>query len=129
MKDLKFDNITGDLDLSTGDIQFVTGIQAIGQLIATRFRFQRGEWFLDRRVGSPIFDDGKGPSILGANRGDLETIRAICQQILEGTPGVTRVVSLDFDLDENRALSVTWQVEGTTGEFLAGTESLIFGDL
>lgn len=130
MLDFKLTHNTGDLDLSTGDLQLVGGAASIAQVIGTRFRFQKGEWFLDERVGSPIFDDGSGQGfILGAKSNALESIRGICQQILEGSPGVTRVVSLDLDLDENRALSVDWQVEADIGDFVSGSETLIFGEL
>lgn len=130
MIDFKLTDNTGDLDLSTGDIQLVDGLSTIAQLIGTRFRFQRGEWFLDLRVGAPLFDDGSGIGfIMGAKRSDLEAVRAIITQIIEGTPGVKRLTSLDIELDENRALTVDWQIEGTSGEFASGSESLIFGDL
>lgn len=130
MIDFKLTDNTGDLNLSTGDLVLVDGVGLIAQLIGTRFRFQRGEWFLDTRVGAPLFDDGSGIGfIMGAKRSDLEAIRAICTEIIEGAPGVKRLASLDIALDGNRALTVDWQVEGTTGEFVSGTETLIFGEL
>lgn len=124
MLDFKLNNITGDIDLSTGDLQLQGGIRCIAQLIGTRFRFQRGEWFLDTRVGAPIFD-----GILGSDRGQLDTIRAILNQILIETPGVTEVVSLEFQLGTDRALRVQWQVRADSGEIIANTETLIFGDV
>jgi hypothetical protein len=128
MRDFKLIDNTGDIDLTNGDLQIADGLACIAQIIGTRFRFQRGDWFLDRRVGAPIFDDGSGVAMIGANRGELETVRAIATQILADTPGVRRVVSLTFDLDSNRALTVEWQVEADNGEIIAGVENLIFED-
>lgn len=128
MIDLKLSNATGDIDLSGGDLNLATENEAILQNIGTRFRFQRGEWFLNLLVGAPLFG-GEG-TIFGSGRGDLETVRAIVTQIIEGAPGMQRVLTLDIDLDANRALHVTWQGQRTTGEVVGPfTESLIFGDL
>ncbi len=126
MIDFKLDALTGDLDLSGGDMNLATQDETVLQLIATRFRFQRGEWFLNTLVGTPIFGEG---GIFGAGRGELETVRAICMQVIEGTPGIERVTSLNMDLDGNRALTVTWEAKKVDGQIIANTETLTFGDL
>jgi len=128
VRDFKLQNITGDLDLSSGDLQIQDGLDCIAQLIGTRFRFQRGEWFLDLRVGAPIFDAGDGFAILGANRNNIEAVRAIATQILDTTPGVVRVISLVIDLAANRVLTLKWEVQADSGQVLAGTETLIFSE-
>lgn len=128
MRDFKLQNITGDLDLSNGDLQIQDGLDCIAQLIGTRFRFQRGEWFLDLRIGAPIFDDGSGFAMIGANRNNLDNIRSIANQILDTTPGVRKVTSLVIDLAANRVLSIEWSVIADSGEVVAGVETLRFED-
>ncbi len=126
MIDFKLDALTGDLDLSGGDLNLATQDETILQIISTRFRFQRGEWFLNTLVGAPLFGPG---GIFGSGRGELETVRAICTEIVEGAPGIDRLTSLNMDLDENRALTVTWEAKKLDGKILANKETLIFGDL
>lgn len=128
MRDFKLQNITGDLDLSNGDLQIQDGLDCIAQLIGTRFRFQKGEWFLDLRVGAPIFDDGSGFAMIGSNRNNLDQIRSIATQILDTTPGVLKVLSLVIDLDPNRVLTIKWSVMGDSGQVIAGAETLRFED-
>lgn len=126
MRDFALVNLTGDIDLSGGDLNFVERNECITQLIGTRFRVNRGEWFLDLRVGAPLFGSN---AIFGARRSDMDLIRAIATQIIEDCPGVTQLVSLDIDLDENRALRIEWQAKGEDGETIANVENLIFGDI
>lgn len=120
MIDFGLDPITGDLDLSTGDIKLVTAKRSVAQNIGTRLRFQKGSWFLDTRVGIPLY-----PDILGVKGGRVEDVKSIIANAITSCYGVRRLVSLDLDLDANRNLLVTFQVESDEGEFVTGTETLI----
>ncbi len=123
MIDFKLANVTDDLDLSTGDIQLVPAKVSVAQNIGTRLRFQTGSWFLDRRVGIPLF-----PSILGVKQGRIESVKAVLSDAITTAPGVLRLVSMTLDLDGNRNLSVIWEVESEEGEFVTGSETLILED-
>lgn len=120
MIDFGLDPITGDLDLSNGDIKLVQAKRSVAQNIGTRLRFQKGSWFLDTRVGIPLF-----PDILGVKGGKVDAIKSILADAITSAYGVRRLVNLNLDLDANRNLLVTFQVESDEGEFITGAETLI----
>ncbi|MCG8433499.1 MAG: hypothetical protein MJA83_05665 [Gammaproteobacteria bacterium] len=110
MADFKLD-ASGDLDLSTGDIQIITGNAAIAQELTIRLRFFLGEWFLDVREGIPyiqqFFRKNPNPNI----------IRDVIARVVRGTPGVIDLLSLSFDLDTvARRLSVSLSAQTTSDE-------------
>lgn len=121
MRDLAL-GVDGDLTV-TEDLALITGAQGIAQSIRIAFNFERGEWFLDPRVGTPMFD-----RILG-QRPDFGIIRATVRDVLLSRPGVTRVDSIDIALDTNRRLTIKWAVvvDGIT-DVVFGTETLILDD-
>ncbi len=123
MIDFGLIDVTGDLDLSTGDIKLVQAKQSVAQNIGTRLRFQKGSWFLDTRIGTPLY-----PDVLGVKRGRVEDAKAVLAEAITTTPGVKKLVTLDLDLDANRNLLVTFQVQSDEGEFITGAETLIIGD-
>lgn len=94
--------VEGDLFLQAGDLVWTTDLAAeTAQRLRVRFRFFQGEWFLNRREGTPWFQ-----SILVKDPSD-QTIRAVFSQIITGTEGVKSLDSLSFDLDTStRTLAV-----------------------
>jgi hypothetical protein len=103
MADLKLDPVTGDLELSTGDLQIVEGSDAIAQHIRIRLRTLLGEWFLDDRIGVPYIQ-----RILIKNPG-TNVVRRILRQVVEQTPGVVDVGAFTTDYDgATRRLSVSF---------------------
>src|SRR5690606_28796586 len=85
--------VEGDLHLSGGDLVWTTDLgQEVAQRLRVRFRFFRGEWFLDRREGTPWYGEilVKNPS--------PRTVRAIFRNIILRTPGVAALNQLDFTL-------------------------------
>lgn len=91
---------TGDLAIP---LQLLRGAEAVLQRIAIRFRFVRGEWFLDQRLGVPYFQD-----ILVKNP-DRRLIQEIFRTVLRTTPGVKRVESFTAALERaTRILTVTF---------------------
>lgn len=100
MADFKMTTL-GDLDLSTGDIQLVTGRDEIAQHLRIRLKFFIGEWFLDKRLGIPYIQKvfRKNPN--------SNVVRDLISRTALGTPGVEEIQSLDFVLDgANRKLTV-----------------------
>ena len=103
-------NANGDVDMSTGDLQFTTGLQALEQSIRIRLQFYANEWFLDPTAGLPYYRD-----VLKKNP-DPATLKAVFRAALLETPGVTNVDALDLSLDSvTRRLTVTFRVSGDLG--------------
>jgi hypothetical protein len=123
MIDLALSVATRDLDLTGGDLNKIDGDPEIGQHITTRFRFGLGEWPQDTRIGVPTVQQ------IIPKPARLALIQSIYQQLLITTPGVASLRSFALQLDSNRALNVQFNAQSVSGEFLPGTESLIFGGL
>lgn len=100
-----------DIDLTNGDLSFVTGKDAIAQHVAMRLRTWLGETVYDVTAGVPylqVIFQGKNP--------DLNSVRFILEQNVLRTPGVTGV-ELEVALDTaTRVLSVTGTIESIEGE-------------
>jgi hypothetical protein len=112
----------GDLDLSSGTLQWIDGIDAIAQRVRTRLQFFRGEWFLDQRLGVPWFQ-----VILGAKGGE-QVAAQILRAVIEGTPGVDRVDELSLDLDgTTRTAAVAFRATTISGEAFQVDAPLIVG--
>lgn len=104
MTDLLLDS-SGDLDLSTNDLQLVEGLAAIGQELQIRYRFFIGEWFLNTEEGTPYH-----PHILKKNPNEAK-VRAILTEVARTTPGVVEIRNLSLSYDNlERELSVTIEV-------------------
>jgi hypothetical protein len=119
MTDLKL-TADHDLDLSTNDMQIVTGDDAIVQHLKIRLQFFLGEWFLDEGVGIPYWTDFfiKDPN--------LTAIRSYYRQTIVTTPGIASLTSLELDLDgATRALSVDFAAKKDDGEELVFDERFV----
>lgn len=86
-KDIKLDS-DGNIDLSSGDIQFVEGIDFSKQSVKIRLKMAFGEWFLDTRMGVKykelIFSGHNTPR-------KLERISNHLKSIILGTVGITTI--------------------------------------
>lgn len=102
MKDFKLDTF-GQLDLSSGDLQFVTGADAVAQHLKIRLRFFSGEWFLDTRIGIPYF------ASFFVKQPNLSAIESIYRRAITTTPGVDKLERYDQTFDrDTRELSVSF---------------------
>jgi hypothetical protein len=104
----------GDIALDNGQI-YLTPSEAAATLqrIQIKFNFFQGEWFLDRRQGTPWY---QRILIKGSNE---RVNRSIFRQIVEGDPGIASVVSLRYSLNRTtRALTVSFVAIMTNGETL-----------
>ena len=95
METIDGDNpVEGDLALSAGDLVWTSDLATeVAQRLRVRFRFFQGEWFLDRREGTPWYQ-----SILVKNP-DSQTVQAVFTKVVRETVGVKAVDSLSFSLD------------------------------
>lgn len=115
------------MDPTTGDLVFppyiVTGADAVVQKIRQRFKFFKGEWFLDQRLGVPFLQS------IFIKSPDQIFINAVFSSVLLGTPGVASIASFSSSLDRLfRTLTVDFQatlVDGTT--VIAQAEPFILG--
>jgi len=106
----------GDWLQVQGDTSFVGGLDSIVSDIHARFRFFKGEWFLDTEFGVPYFSEVlvKAPV--------LNAIREVFLKVIRGTPGVSEVTRLELVYDgANRSLSVAFRAKSDLGELIVDT--------
>lgn len=119
MSDLKLNLETGDLDLDGGSLKIVTGAAAVVQRLFIRFRFFKGEWFLNREEGVPYAE------ILG-EKPTQAVIEALFRKVITTCPGV---VSLDFFSAERnndtRELRIRFSATVDNGELIDFDRSFI----
>lgn len=118
MSDLRIDPTTGDLDLSSGTIELVTGAEAIGQNIRIRLQMFQGEWHLDERQGMPYFQ-----LILGKKYPNA-ILAPLFQSAVLSVAGVVAVPYFRMTF-EGRALSIDMKVQIDTGEVLVFNDFIV----
>lgn len=110
----------GDLALHEGNLILSSSVGVIAQRIKNRFNFFLGEWFLDRSLGVPYFQD------ILTKRPNIPVIRQIFRQVVITTPGMSDV--LEFDMSYNavtRSLDYSWVGQLTTGETIGGSSTFL----
>ena len=116
--------VAGDIDLTTGDLQFVEGIDAVRQHLTIRLSFFLGEWPLDRRLGVPWYQN-----ILGKT-GTETVVRAVFEKVILGTPGIVSITELNFEyIGANRTLRLNLTAQTDLGGPLVYDEPLLIGIL
>jgi hypothetical protein len=104
----------GDLDLSTGTFQRLSGVDYAKQKIRQRLLFIKGEWILDTRLGQPWFEE-----ILVKNP-DLRLIQRRVRDVLLGVPGITNVRQVEIQFDRpTRNLSLAY-----VADFVGASEAI-----
>ena len=120
MADFLVDPATGDLDLSSGDIQIVDGANAVAQHVRIRLRTLFGEWFLDRRIGVPYFQ-----RILIKNPG-TNVVNRILRQVVAETPGIVELREFTTEYEGvPRRLTVRFNAIADDGTNLTFEDELI----
>lgn len=121
MTALKLDPASGDLDLTGGRLNLISGPDETAQKLRIRFRFFRGEYFADLRVGVPYFEAVflKNPS--------LAAIQAIVRELVETCPGVEALLEFDYEFNRStRVFSITvLKVQHVSGAVLDFTDDFI----
>ena len=101
---------SNDIEISDNTLKIITDIEEIAQLLKTRLKLYRGEWFLNTTVGVPWLQE-----ILGKvnTKNGIESI--IKDEILK-TPGVKSLEAFELDIDASeRLLTVTFKVNTESG--------------
>ena len=112
-RDLAVDPETGDLLVSRGDLFFVRNGDAVRQEANIRLRFLLSEWFLDKTVGVPHFQQilVKSPN--------LAAIRTVLRDEINAVAGIRSIARLDLELDSTtRTLQVSWSATTDLGELI-----------
>lgn len=103
----------GDLLITQGELQLVTGDEAIAQDWALRMRLFRGEWCLDRRAGTDF------QAQVFESQPQRVVLRHIFERITRETAGIRSVDSLELAFDgRSRLLTVTVQATADSGSVL-----------
>lgn len=103
--DIKLD-LTGDLDVTNGEVTLTDGTEAIAQDMTIRLKTFLGEWFLDQRIGLPYFQ-----SILIKNP-NLPVIQTIFRQAILETTGIVDISDFEFNFDTSvRQLSISFEAK------------------
>lgn len=121
--DIKLD-VDGDLDISTGDLQLISGVDFIVQSLKIRLQFFQGEWFLDTRLGMPYFQEILVKSTTS------KAIAAIYEEAILESPGVLEVHDLLVEFDgatREARISFNAVVEGSDIPLDFSTEFIIGG--
>lgn len=115
--DLRLSPGSRELDLSGGQLHFVSGLESVRQDLETVLAFVRGEWFLEPdAVGIPIFD-----RVLVKNP-NLSYIRSVYAEALRARAHVTAVSELKVTLDRaNRTLKIAFVVTTDLGGTVSGS--------
>jgi hypothetical protein len=115
-RNLKLD-ASNDLDLSSGNLQLVSDLEAIAQDVRCRLQFFRGEWFLAPNEGVPYF-----ASVLGKGR-DPNLLQSVLRAAALEAPGVLEVTAMELDLNRaTRRLSVEARFSTDLGELTLRVE-------
>ncbi len=117
--DLLLDRTDHDIIITNGDLQLVDGGNWVQQSIKQNLQAILGEWFLDRAVGLPWFDE-----ILQKGTSRSRVQQLLIREIIK-TNGVEKLNSLTLDLDPStRRAVVTFEVQAL-GTVITGNE--VFG--
>ncbi len=110
MEDLRLDT-AGDLALTaSGDLDTLSGDEAVVQRLAFTLRHFQGEWFLDEGFGVPWFQ-----KVLRKNPEGV-VVEAVLKQAIVGCEGVLALERFEATWDRGRrALSVRFQVRTASG--------------
>lgn len=99
-----------DFDLSTGNLQLLSGTDSIPQDIRLALSFFLGEWYLDRSVGIPYFED-----VLVKNP-DPNVLQSVFRRAIAARPGVNGVDAITLTQDsETRKLSLAFRASTDAG--------------
>lgn len=100
MKDFAL-NSDGDLDLSSGDLRMIDGIERVRQQLEIKLSLWAGEWFLDTEFGTPYLQKILTPA------GNLNPARDALRRSALEVDGVTDV-RMNLKLNKStRQLNVT----------------------
>lgn len=118
MSDLKLTD--GDLDITAHRASLVRGEEAIEQALRIRLQTFEGEWFLDTRIGVPMYS-----KILVKNA-DLDLVEGVFRRAIELSPGIRQVLNINLEPNPtNRTLEINFQALMDNGAILQPSEPFV----
>lgn len=97
---------------------FLTDVNAVGQIIATRLKLLQGEWFQNTNDGTPLFQ-----SLLGHST-TVQGVASILRQRILSAPYVTSINSLFVNYSAGgRAFTFTANVSTQFGSLTVSNQS------
>lgn len=81
-----------DIDLTSGSIQFLTGIEGLRQRHETRLKVFRGEWYFNESLGIPYIGN-----VLGIKSFRVSDMKAIFVEELMKVPETSLITEMFFD--------------------------------
>lgn len=105
-----------DLKLVGGQLVLVTDVaEAAAIQLQNRFRFVKGEYFLDTRQGVPYFD------LVFVKNPDVLLIKQLFKTVILGTPGIASIVNLTTVFDSKaRKLTFSFRALADNGKIVTG---------
>lgn len=79
----------GDIAVKNGRLTLTIGLQEKAQKIRNRLGLVKGEWFLDKRQGTPWWE-----RILGTKNPDMALVRRVLTTVILSVPGIVDVEEL-----------------------------------
>lgn len=103
------DRIDWKLD-SYGDliipIEYVSGVEAVAQMLRIRIQRVKGEWFADLDAGVDWY------GVILGQRYNSEAVRSEFRKAILGTPGAANILALNVGFDRaSRNLTVSYRVQ------------------
>lgn len=90
-----------DLDIVNFDLQLTNDNQVVAQRVKQALLLFKGEWFLNRDIGIPYFEN-----ILGT-RNSIDSVRSIFINAIRNVDGVKDLKEFNMDFeDETRLLAI-----------------------
>lgn len=83
-----------DLAIIDFDLQLTTDQQAVAQRVKQALLLFKGEWFLDRDLGVPYYED-----ILGT-KNSIDTVRAIFVNTIRSVDGVKDLTEFNIEFND-----------------------------
>lgn len=105
-----------DLALENGQLILVTDVAEEAAIVLNnRFKFVKGEYFLDTRQGVDYF------GIVFVKNPNLLLIRRLFRDIVESVQGIKKIIDLQTSLnDRTRKLSISLRAQADNGKFIVG---------
>lgn len=107
MSDIKLNQVSGDIQITDGKLSLLSDpLDVIRQRVEIRLKTFREEWFLDRTVGVPYFQEIFKKGV------ELDIIDNIFRTYILDTPDVVRVNKFSSSFDtSNRKYSLSFECE------------------
>jgi hypothetical protein len=105
-----------DLAVVNGSLVLVTDVaQEAAIVLRNKFKFTKGEYFLDVRQGVPYFE------LVFVKNPNLLLIKRLFRDVIMSVPGIARVIDLSMSLEtRTRKLAFSFRAQADNGRIISG---------